>query len=191
MMELATILKQQNLSVYQCAKVANIPYTSLHDVLAGKTRLEKCSADMVYRLSKVLKMPMEEILEQSKKPDRLAFETFKSYICHEVKRKGDLDFIIDTLQANDVTRYWSQKWYPEAFYVLATIDYLSRLNDIPCCSKYDVIRSCSLKEPIYPRDIVLARKLSPRLNIEHKCLAESIPEFRRFNIVERSIRDVV
>lgn len=190
-MELATILKQRNLSAYQCAKVANIPYTSLHDVLAGKTHLEKCSADMVYRLSKALQMSMEEILEKCKKSDRLAFETFKSYVCHEVKRKGDLDFIIDTLQSDEVTHYWNLKWYPEAFYVLATIDYLSKINDIPCCKKYDVIRSCSLKEPIYPRDIVLARKLSPKLNIEHKCLAESIPEFRRFNIIERSIRDVV
>ncbi|MEG0503952.1 MAG: hypothetical protein RR547_04850 [Raoultibacter sp.] len=190
-MELAAILKRQNLSAYQCAKVANIPYTSLHDVLAGKTRLEKCSADMVYRLSKVLKMSMEEILEKCRKSDRLAFETFKSFVCHEVKRKGDLDFIIDKLQADEVTQYWDKQWYPEAFYLLAMLDYLCKQNDIPCCNKYDSIRSCSLKEPIYPRDIVLASRLSPRLNIEHRCLEESLPEFRRFNIVERSVRDVV
>lgn len=189
-MELYSILKKRKMSVYQCAKAAGIPYTSLHDVLAGKTCLEKCSAGMVYRLSKTLNISMEEIIEKCRKPERMAFETFKSYICHEVRRKGDLDFIIDTLRTDEVSHYWDKKWYPEAFYLLAMLDYLCKQNGIPCCNKYESIRSCSLKEPIFPRDIVLAKKLSPRFDIERKCLVESIPEFMRFNIVERSIRDV-
>ena len=132
---------------------------------------------------------MEDLISDSIEP-RLDFEVFKSNICHLVKDNGDIDFIITALRTYDISSYWSKKWYAEAFYLLATVDYLSRLNNIPLCSKYNDIRAHSLAKPLYPRDIILSAKLSSDFDIREKSKTEAIPEFLRFNIVESEVRNV-
>jgi len=182
-------LIEKKLSVYRCSELSGIPYTTLSDLIRGKTKLANCTADTLYRLSKTLGVTMEELLLESTEY-RSCFETFKSEVCHYVKAQGDIDFIIETLQSGDIRRYWNRKWYPEAFYLLAMVDYLSRIHDLPACTDYDDVRSCSLKEPLYPRDISLASKISPDLDVKEDCLREAIPEFKRFNIIESGIRNV-
>ncbi len=186
---LEAILKERNLTMYQCAKLSGIPYTTLSEVVRGKTKIEKCSAETVYRLSKILNVSMEDLMRDSLE-ERSDFEIFKSNICHRVKDTDEIDFIVTELQADDVSKYWSRKWYPEAFYLLAMVDYLSRLNDIPLCTKYDAIRIQSLREPLYPRDVMMAVKLHSDLDIRERCRKEAIPEFMRFNIIESEIRNV-
>ena len=90
---LEAILKEKKMTMYQCAKRSGIPYTTLSEVVRGKTRLEKCSAETVYKLSKVLNVTMEELMVDSLEP-RADFEIFKSNVCHFVKDKGDIDAII-------------------------------------------------------------------------------------------------
>ena len=186
---LERILQENNMSIYKCAKLSGIPYTTLSEVVRGKTKLEKCSAEMVYRLSKVLNVSMESLVFNSVEV-RSDFEIFKSNVCHRIKDNGDIDFIISTLEADDIRRYWFKKWYPEAFYLLAMVDYLSRENDVPLCTKYEDIRAQSLKSPLYPRDVVMAARLSPRLDRRAECRKNAIPEFMRFNIVEGDVRNV-
>ena len=186
---LAQRLKDKNMSAYRCAKLSGIPYTTLSELLRGKTKIEKCSADTLYRISKVLDVSMEELLLDS--PEyRSDFETFKSNVCHMVRDKGDMDFIICILQNNDIQRYWDRQWYPESFYLLAMVDYLSRVNNIPLCTNYNSIRSGSLKEPIYPRDIELAERFTHKIDMKKQCRAEAIPEFLQFNIIESEVRNV-
>lgn len=190
-MQLAMILEQQNLSAYQCSKISGIPYTTLLELVKGKTSIEKCSVETIYRLAAALNTTMDELYRKLRSTkDRVAFETFKSNVCHLVKEKGDIDFIIDTLQSDDIGQYWSRRWYPEAYYTLAMLDYLCRENQLPICKNYDSIRSTSLKETIFPRDIELTARLDPSLDIKEQAVAESIPEFMRFNIVEKEIRNV-
>ena len=144
-----------------------------------------------FRLAKTLDMTMDELYTQVHSSEvRATFETFKSSVCHAVKEKGDLDFIIDTLREDVVRKYWERKRYPEAYYTLAILDYLSRENDLPLCSNYEKIRQTSLKEPIFPRDIELTARLDSSLDIKSQAILESIPEFIRFNIVEKDIRNV-
>ncbi len=186
---LEAILKEKNMTMYQCAKLSGIPYTTLSEVVRGKTRIEKCSAETVYRLSKVLNISMKKLMTDSMQP-RVDFEIFKSNVCHRVKDLDELDFIVETLQKDEISRYWSMKWYPEAFYLLAMVDYLSRINDIPLCTKYDDIRRHALKEPLYPRDVMMALKLNSKQDIREQCRQEAIPEFLRFNIIESEVRNV-
>ena len=194
-MKLTGLLREKQLSVYQCAKESGVPYTTLLDIVKGKTRIEKCAAETIYKLAKALNVEMEELLaecfrENEETPDSRDFEIYKSNICHLVKDKGDIDFIIDILKENQIRIYWERKWYPESFYLLAMIDYLSRENDLPLCNDYDDIRNCTLSEPLYPRDVILAAKLDASLDVKEQCLKEAIPEFMRFNIVESEIRNV-
>ncbi len=194
-MELTSLLREKQLSVYQCAKESSVPYTTLLDIVKGKTRIEKCAAETIYKLAKTLDVTMEELLEECFKeneniPDTRDFEIYKSNICHLVKDKGDIEFIIDTLKENQIRTYWERKWYRESFYLLAMVDYLSRENDLPLCNDFEDIRNCTLSEPLYPRDVILAAKLDASLDVKEQCLKEAIPEFMRFNIVESEIRNV-
>ena len=186
---LEAILKQKNISMYQCAKLSGIPYTTLSELIRGKTRIEKCSAETIYRLSRVLGVSMEDIISDSIE-NRVDFEIFKSNICHMLKDNDEIDFIISNLQNDDIRRYWNKKWYAEAFYLLAMVDYLSRINEIPLCTRYADIRSQSLKAPLYPRDVLLASKLHQSLDIREQSKREAIPEFLRFNIIESEIGNV-
>lgn len=194
-MELMNLLKEKQLSVYQCAKESHVPYTTLSDIVKGKTRIEKCTAETIYKLASTLHLSMEELLTECFKEDENApnlrdFEIYKSNICHLVKDKGDIDFIIDTLKENQIRTYWERQWYRESFYLLAMVDYLSRENGLPLCNDYEDIRNCTLPEPLYPWDIVLAAKLDGSLDMKKQCLKEAIPEFLRFNIIESEIRNV-
>jgi len=53
------LLKQRNMTRYRLAVEAGVPHTTLSDICSGKTRLEKCSAETVYKLAKVLGVSME------------------------------------------------------------------------------------------------------------------------------------
>lgn len=49
--------------MYRLSKQANVPHATLNDICSGRTRIEKCSAETVYKLAKVLHIPMETLLE--------------------------------------------------------------------------------------------------------------------------------
>lgn len=77
-MPLKQLLEIQNMSVYQCAKKSNVPYTTLSDSINGKTKISRCSAETIYKLPKVFHVTMEELLEnevgnESNAPCRKAF----------------------------------------------------------------------------------------------------------------------
>ena len=82
-------------------------------------------------------------------------------------------------------------WYPECLYLLAMIDYISRLNDIPLCTNYNRIRQLKLREKIYPVGIELADMVSDSGEMKIKAELSAIPEFLRFNIVENEVRNVI
>ena len=55
-----------------------------------KKQIEKCSCEMVYKLAKALDTTVEFLIEEFHIPKRPDFELFKSNVCHDIKRKGDL-----------------------------------------------------------------------------------------------------
>ena len=178
------------MSVYRLAKTSHIPYATVNDIYNGKARLEKCSAETVYRLAHALNVSMEELLAPCF-IKRSSFENFKSTVCHRVKELGDINFIIDTLESQDIRTYYNRKWYPESLYLLAMLDYLSRENDVPICDDYDDLRRCKLEKPVYPASI---RALSAAAQDDaaiKEASKTAIPEFMRFNIVENEVRNVI
>lgn len=122
---------------------------------------------------------------------RIDFELFKSNVCHRLKEKGDIDFIIDLLEKDEITEYYKRKRYPECLYLLAMLDYISRVNDVPICNRYEELRHLKLKDPLFPASILILANVNNDNTIKEEALAYSIPEFMRFNIVENYIRDVI
>ena len=58
-MTIENLLKKRNMTKYRLAVDAGIPHATLNDICSGKTRLEKCSAETVYKLAKALGVSME------------------------------------------------------------------------------------------------------------------------------------
>lgn len=121
---------------------------------------------------------------------RCSFETFKSNTCHRVKDLGDIDFIIETLEADEIRKLYDRQWYREALYLLAMIDYLSRINSLPICTNYNDIRCQKLEKPYFPAGIVVSYAATGDESIKNEAVANAIPEFMRFNIVESEVRNV-
>lgn len=189
-MMIQNLMKKQNLSKYRLSKNSGIPYTTLTDIYSGKAQLEKCSAETIYKLAKELGVSMESLLAPCFEK-RCSFELFKSNVCHRLKELGDVDFIIDTLEKNDIRRYYDKQWYPESFYLLAMLDYVSRENDIALCADYGDLRSQKLSEPVFPSGIVAMAALDANANAMETARNCAIPEFLRFNIIENEVRNVI
>lgn len=133
---------------------------------------------------------MENIVELYLE-NRIDFELFKSSICHELKEKGDIKFVIEMLEEDPIHKYYKKKWHPECFYLLAMLDYISRLNNIPICTRYNDLRNMKLKKVIYPSSILTASYVTKNDTIIKEAIKESISEFIRFNIVESDVRNVI
>ena len=62
-MILEDILNRRKMTKYRLAIEAGIPHATLSDICNGKTKLEKCSAETVYKLAKTLGVTMEILTE--------------------------------------------------------------------------------------------------------------------------------
>lgn len=147
-MTIRELMEQRNITQYRLSKDSGIAYTTINDICNGKAQLEKCSAETIYRISKVLEVSMESLIE-TRLDKRIDFELFKSNTCHRLTELGNIDFIIKTLEDDRIRKYYNKKWYPESLYLLAMLDYISRENNIPLCTQYDDMRNLKPKTPLF------------------------------------------
>ena len=187
------LLEKENMSRYRLSKESGIAMTTITDICSGKAALDKCAAGTLHKIAKVLGVTVDFILENNSVENadyRCSFETFKSNICHHVKDMGDIDFIIETLETDEIRKLYERRWYREALYLLGMIDYLSRINSIPLCTNYNDIRSQKLEKPYFPSSIIVSYAATGDESIKEKALENAIPEFIRLNIVESEVRNV-
>jgi hypothetical protein len=107
-----------------------------------------------------------------------------------VKDMGDIRFLIEILKSGQILELHDKQWHAECLYLLAMVDYLSRLNDIPLSNEFSELRRTQLIEPIYPSGIILLCIAEGNDDYKKKSWDEAIPEFRHFNIIESDIRNV-
>ncbi len=184
------LLKQKNMTKYRLSKNSGVPYTTVNDICSGKAQLYKCSVETIYRLSKELSISMEALLEPYF-VKRSSFELFKSNVCHRLKELGDVNFVIETLENDDIRKYYERRWYLESLYLLAMLDYVSRINNVPLCTRYDDLRRVRLSETVFPASILATAAVAKNNHAKEQSHHEAIPEFMRFNIIENEVRDVI
>ncbi|MGN0345316.1 MAG: helix-turn-helix domain-containing protein [Lachnospiraceae bacterium] len=187
------LLKKENMSRYRLSKESGVAMTTITDICSGKAELDKCAAGTIYKIAKVLGVSVDFLLENNKERSadyRCSFETFKSNTCHHVKNLGDIDFIIETLEADEIRKLYNRQWYREALYLLAMVDYLSRLNSLPICTNYNDLRCKRLEKPYFPASVAVSYAATGDERIKDEAVANAIPEFLRFNIVESEVRNV-
>lgn len=110
------------------------------------------------------------------------FEVFKGNVYVRIQENGSLDFISKILVSNVIEEYWNDQNTLYAIYLLAMVDYLSKMNGVPLYSKYDYMRKYKLKDRIYPLSITISAKIDNKSEEEY--IDDAIPEFLKYNIVE-------
>jgi hypothetical protein len=122
--------------------------------------------------------------------NRPSFEAFKSNACHYVKDMGDIDFLIDVIESDRIFKYLDKRWYREALYLLAMVDYLCRENSLPLFEDYAELRPLKLSKIVYPAGILILSAALGSDEPKERSLREAIPEFLRHNIVESEVRNI-
>lgn len=195
-MNINEILKEKNMTKYRLSILSGVPHATLNNICSGKAHIEKCSAETLFRLARVLHVTVEDLImdaieDKKTMENTVPFELFKSNVCHRVKDRGDIPFIIEILKSDEIRNYYRKKKYAQAFYLLAMVDYLSRENNLPLCNEYNDIRRQKLAEPVYPQGVLAMARIMGDDSIVEESFKDSIPEFRSFNIVENEVRNVI
>lgn len=117
------------------------------------------------------------------------FEVFKSNVKHYIKYEGQTGFICSVLENDEIGNLVQNGEILNALYLLATIDYLSRLNLVPLYSGYNKIRRLKMEKTVVPQSIYFESVFMgyPIEIMINKC----IPEFSKHNIIEGDLFDVV
>ena len=68
-MDLQTLLDQRRISKYHLSKISGVPKTTIMDICAGRSDIERCSAKTVQQLANALGCTMESIMELSSPND--------------------------------------------------------------------------------------------------------------------------
>lgn len=171
-MNVNELMVHKAVTKYRLSQNSGVLYTAVCDICNGKTKIENCSAKIVYKIAEASRVSMESLLDFSSK-EWSSFDFYKSSVCHRVKEM----VIIDTLERDDIRVYYQRGWYRKGLHLLAMLDYISRMNSVPICTGYDDLRCCKSKEPLYPSSILTVDSVSGSDAPKMKALLETIPEF--------------
>lgn len=64
-MDLQSLLNQRKMSKYHLSKISGVPKTTIMDICAGRSDIERCSAKTVQQLARALDCSMEDIMALS------------------------------------------------------------------------------------------------------------------------------
>ena len=182
-MNLNIALKKKNMSKYALSKRSGISYSTIHDLCSGIIKIQNLSSGLLYRISKVLGIPMEQLLEEERTQ-----EYIRSEICHELKELGDFGFMEKVIKDDRIENAIDNDEIFEALYTLALIDYLCNKYGIPIIEHYSELREKRFKSIVYPAGMMLKSKINGMSEKEMR--KNLIPEFLNFNIAEEDVYNV-
>ena len=168
-------LKKRKTNIRACSIQSGIPYATLYPIIKGQVDIGTCSYYTVAKLARFLGCRPDEIVYE--KED---FQTFRNNLHHRIK-SNELVCILEIIESHDVSTYMRHEDYLKALYLVATVDYISKKNNIPLCDKYSSVRRIRLEQPYYVGDSSL---IDPDKR-------ECIDEFLKFNIYEGDLFDAV
>lgn len=57
------LMDRIHMTKYRLSRLSGIPHATLNDICSGKTKIEKCTAETIYRLAQALNVSMEQLVE--------------------------------------------------------------------------------------------------------------------------------
>lgn len=118
------------------------------------------------------------------------WNTFVSNLQHQIKSEGAIQFIRSCITSDLAERCFLEKQYAKGLYVVAAVDYLCRISELPLYEGYTEMRNWKLDEVKYPEDIEMINDAELKEKLKAQCMEECLPEFKRANIMEKGIDHV-
>ena len=181
-------------TTYKMAKELNVPYTAINRIVKGTTDLNNVKIKVLAELSEFLSVSTDELYKEyyiDKYIKESEWNTYISNIQHKIKEDGKIFFMKYCISNQLVERCFLMKQYDKGLYTIATIDYLCRTLNITLYDGYKEFRKFKLENPKYPSDIELISDDKFKTKLKNKCLKECIPEFKRFNIIEKGVENAI
>ena len=159
-MDLQTLLNERNLSKYQLSKLSGVPKTTIMDICAGRSDMERCNAKTVQKLAQALGCTMEDMMKLSSPYDEKGLPKDRSYL-----ECGLPEFLQESIQA--MVKAW-QKVDNGEDYTLWDCDYCNLQSDI---------NSAEVNQIISPEQAWYLREKYLRTGV-NKCKSLILQTFR-------------
>ncbi|MCM1057653.1 MAG: helix-turn-helix transcriptional regulator [Firmicutes bacterium] len=79
-LDFQTYLDRRGITKYRLSQISGVPKTTIMDICAGRSELERCSARTIRQLARALDCTMEEIMDLSSCGDDTGLPEDKSYL---------------------------------------------------------------------------------------------------------------
>lgn len=187
-MTLKELLNHKNISGYSLSKGTGISYTTICDLINGKTNINNIALKHAILIADFLNIDVKELANLST-IDLVDFRYFRNSILSTLKRLGCERFVESIVNSKEIDFYYKNNGLDRALYLLATIDYLNRINNKPVYSnRYNKLRKKRLEKVFFPgSDLIKFESID---DAEKKLGIRVIPEFGQFNIIEEDIFNV-
>lgn len=183
------LLTKKKITGYALAKNTGIPYTTINDLINGRTIIQNVSLKNAVLISDFLNIDLKE-LNTLDCYSPIEFRYFRSNVLHDLKRNNQIAFIKNVIKKKEIDFYYKNNAKEYSFYLLALIDYLSRINNVPLYEKrYNEMRKEKLDKPFYVGSDLI--KFQTIKEAEDKLHIATIPEFKKFNIIEEDVFNAV
>ncbi|MCD8083217.1 MAG: helix-turn-helix transcriptional regulator, partial [Clostridiales bacterium] len=185
---LQQLLTEKEMTIKECSMASGVSYSTVSDLVHGKTRVSNASGAVLYKLSQMLGVSMEYLIEsESDNTTKESWDNFRSNTYHRIKDMGDRKFIRWMIDSKKPFTYWNRGQKAESLYLVATADYLCRLNALPKRKEFESLRKYKLTKPKFPQDAAIAEHFG--VYKKEELVKIAIPEYMSFNIVEEDIRN--
>lgn len=179
------LLYKKNWSKLELSKQSSIPYSTIEDIFSKKTKIENLTLNNSIKLAKAFNIDVLDVLNLQNRTDE---DVFRSAVCHDLANLGDYNFIQKTIQSNEINKLYKYRLFFESLYLLSMLDYVCTRNNIPIVKEYEKIRNQKLDQISYPKSILHLMTNKKDLQKEFN---NSIPEFKKHNIAEREVDNVI
>lgn len=182
------LLEYKNITGYALSKGTGIAYTTINDLINGRTVIQNISLNHALIISKYLNVDIYK-LARLESQSFVEFRYFRNNQLIELIKKGVQGYIDQVIRNKEIDYYYKNKGYKYAYYLLALIDYLCRINNLPIYNvRYNDLRKNKLNKPFFPGSNLV--KFDTIEQAEKELHIKVIPEFGKYNIIEEDINNV-
>ena len=182
------LLENKKITSYRLAKETGIPYATISDIVNSKTNVKNISLKHALAIADYLQIDIR-FLASLEGPSFVDFRYFRNNLLHDLKRNKPKAFVKRVYASKEIDYYFKNKGVDRALYLLALVDYLSRINKIrPNCNRYNDLRKIKLEKPLFVGGNSVS--FATIDDAEKKLGLIIIPEFKRHNIIEGDVFNV-
>ena len=179
------LLEAKHMSAYSLSKLTDIPYTTINDLIHYRTKPENISLGHAIKICKVLEIEIEDFINLEGAP-MTKFDFFRNLVINDLRIMGANRFISKTIKNKDIDFYYKNGGTAHALFLLATIDYLARVNHLlKYVKRYNALRKMKVDKTLFTSNFLLSFN---SIEEAESLLAIKVePEYKRHNIVEVEI----